>query len=262
MKVLVLGAGKMVESILEGLKNETDLSQFYIYSPSGVSSKALAKKIGCHVAETIDEVANPEWIWIGCKPQQLKSLEQSFRGKFPQVTFVSMLAAISEADQLKILGVNRLIRIMPNLPIRFKKGITLITSRSASSDLKRLSNLFSLVGLVKEVNENQFEELTLLTGSGPALFYEFTKNLGHCFSSLPASEVEELSRAVLQGAGVSAEASGDGLKEMIDHVTSKAGVTIAVLEKWREEKLEQVIKNGVEAGLQRTFEIKDFLRHN
>lgn len=262
MKVLVLGAGKMVEAILEGLKNETDLSQFYIYSPSGVSSKVLAKKIGCHVAESIEDVKNPEWIWIGCKPQQLKGLEQSFRGKFPQVTFVSMLAAISEADQLEILGVNRLIRIMPNLPIRFKKGITLMTSRSATSDIKRISNIFSLVGLVKEVNESQFEELTLLTGSGPALFYEFTKSLGNCFSSLPASEIEELSRAVLQGSGFSVSASDDTLKEMIDQVTSKAGVTIAVLERWRSEKLEQVLMNGVEAGLQRTFEIKDSLRRS
>lgn len=262
MKVLILGAGKMVEAILEGLKNESDLSNFYLYSPSGRSAEVLAKKVGAKFAATLDEVKDPTWVWVGCKPQQLKDLSLLIQGKFPKATYVSMLAALAEADQLKVLGVSKLIRIMPNLPVKFKKGVTLLSSTSAQEELKQVKNLFSLIGLAQEVSEIELEELTLLTGSGPALFYEFTKMLAMSFTSLTEKDREHLARMVLSGAGVSLDSSGENLTEMINGVTSKAGVTIAVLEEWRRLKLNELIQKGVHTGKERSTEIRATLRQN
>lgn len=262
MKVLILGAGKMVEAILHGLKNESDLSQFYIYTPSGKSAELLAKKMGINFVATLDEVKDPTWVWLGCKPQQLKELALSIKGKFPNAIYVSMLAALAEADQLKVLGVSKLVRIMPNLPVKYKKGITLLSSTSASAELKQVKTLFSFIGLAKEVREAELEELTLLTGSGPALYYEFTKLLAGSFSSLSQIEREELARMVLTGAGVSIETSSEALSEMINNVTSKAGVTIAVLEKWRESNMITLVKGGVLAGKERSNVIRESIRQS
>lgn len=259
MKVLILGAGKMTEAILEGLKDETDLSRYYIYSPSGKSAEALAKKVGAHFLADLNSLPNPDWVWIGCKPQQLKTLAESIQGKFNQAVFVSMLAAIPEEDQLNVLGVKKLIRIMPNLPVKFKKGITLISSVSAASELPKARALFSLIGLAQEVKEAELEELTLLTGSGPALFYEFTKLLGSSFTSLNEIEREQLARMVLLGSATSAAKSPENLTPMIDAVTSKAGVTIAVLEEWRKLGLSRLLLDGIERGKRRTLEIKESL---
>jgi pyrroline-5-carboxylate reductase len=261
MKVLILGAGRMVEAILEGLKNESDLSQFYIFSPSGTSAERLAKKVGVNYAASLDDVKDPKWVWIGCKPQQLHELAKSIKGKYPLATYLSMLAAIPEADQLKILGVSKLIRIMPNLPVRFKRGVTLMSSVSAKDELKLVKNLFSLVGLAKELEESELEELTLLTGSGPALFYEFTKMLAMSFTSLSMVEREKLARMTLTGAGLSSDMSGEDLTEMINGVTSKGGVTIAVLEEWRRLKLNEQIQKGVLSGKDRSNVITETLRH-
>lgn len=262
MKVLILGAGKMVEAILEGLKNESDLSHFYVYSPSGKSAVQLAKKIGINFVTSLDEIKDPDWIWLGCKPQQLNHLASSIEGRFPNATYLSMLAALAEVDQLKILGAAKLVRIMPNMPVKFKKGVTLISSNSAASELKQVLNLFSLIGLAKVVKENELEELTLLTGSGPALFYEFSKMLAGSFTSLTESEREDLARMVLAGSGVSATGSVETLSEMISSVTSKGGVTIAVLESWKQLKLNELIGNGVAAGKQRSSQIRESLRRN
>jgi pyrroline-5-carboxylate reductase len=259
MKVLVCGAGKMVEAILEGLQNEMDLSQFYIYSPSGKSAQELAKKVGAQFVAAPSDVKDVSWVWIGCKPQQLGDLAKTLKGLFMQATFVSMLAALPEADQMKTMGINKLIRIMPNQPVKYKKGVTLISSFSAQADIHRVKTLFSLVGLAQEVKENELEELTLLTGSGPAFFYEFARDLGASFSSLTDSERENLARMVLQGAGVSSAQSEESLTTMINSVTSKAGVTIAVLEKWRVLNLKQLIREGVRRGKERSKEIKDSL---
>lgn len=259
MKVLILGAGKMTSGILEGLKNETDLSQFSIYSPSGKSAKELARSVGANFIQSLDGIKDPTWVWIGCKPQQLNDLATTIQGKFSSATFVSMLAAIPEETQRKILGVNRLVRIMPNLPVQYKKGITLISSLSSPADIKAVKNLFSLVGLAQEVTEEELEELTILTGSGPALFYEFTKVLGESFTSLNQESREDLARMVLAGSAASATLSSDKLADMIDAVTSKAGVTIAVLEQWRKLRLNELIQDGVTRGKKRTEEIKAHL---
>jgi pyrroline-5-carboxylate reductase len=260
MKVLILGAGKMVEAILLGLQNESDLSQYYLFSPSGKSAELLAKKVGVHFISSLDEIKDPTWVWIGCKPQQLNELAKSINGKFPQATFVSMLAALSELDQREILGVSKLVRIMPNLPVKFKKGVTLVSSESAPLEIKHIKNLFSLLGVSQVVTEPELEELTLLTGSGPALFYEFTKLLASSFTSLSQIEREGLARMVLSGSGVSLQSSEDGLDGMINQVTSKAGVTIAVLDEWRRLMLVELIQKGISAGKKRSNEISQTLR--
>jgi pyrroline-5-carboxylate reductase len=262
MKTLILGAGKMVEAILVGLKEETDLSNYILYSPSGESAKKLAQSIGCRYVLCLDEVREVDFVWLGCKPQQLKALASSISGKFKHATFVSLLAAVPEVEQLKILAVNKLVRVMPNLPVKFKRGVTLLSSSSAKEDLKKVKSLFSLLGLAHEVMESELDELTLLTGSGPALFYEFTKCLFHSFSSLAPAEREKLSRMVLQGAGEAVAIDDNDLDVMINAVTSKGGVTIAVLENWRKNGMDKLISDGVRSGLKRSEEIKDSLLHN
>lgn len=259
MKVLVLGAGKMTEAILFGLKDEADLSQYSIFSPSGKSAEELAKKVGARFVKSLDEVSNPDMVWVGCKPQQLKSLSESLGGRFAQATFVSMLAALPEKQQLDLLKASKLVRIMPNLSVRFKKGVTLLSSESAPNEMKIIKGLFSLLGLARSVTEDELEELTLLTGSGPALFYEFTKILAGSFTSLDPQERENLARMVLLGSGISAEKNPEGLNVMIDAVTSKGGVTIAVLEEWRKLGQDKLIASGIEAGKKRTAEIKELL---
>lgn len=261
MKVLVLGAGKMLEAILVGLSASQDLKDWGLYSPSGVSASKLAASIGAQWVQDLDQV-KPDLVIVGCKPQQLKDLKLTIGDRFKGALFVSVLAAISEKDQLNILGASKLIRIMPNLPVRYGKGVSLIASESAAHELDQIQKLFSNLGMALVLSEIELEELTLLTGSGPAFFYEFTKNLAEGFTSLNQNKREELSRFVLMGAAHSASLNQDPLDKMISEVTSKGGVTIAVLERWRESKLFSVLKTGIEAGKKRSAELRDLIRQS
>lgn len=252
MRVLVIGAGKMVESILAGLSAE-GVTSWGIVSKSGVSAKNLATKFGIHYVERVQDFERPDWILLGCKPQQIKEI------KIPDVPVMSLLAALSEKSQKDILGVSHLVRVMPNLPVKFKKGVTLLSSES-KGHLQFPQELFRKLGITEVLQENELEELTLLTGSGPALFYEFTKTLSESFSSLSQADRERLASAVLVGAAHSVE--GQDLQRLIDAVTSKGGVTIAVLEEWRKKGLGNVLGDGVKNGLKRTHELKSHLLQN
>src|SRR5690606_30193627 len=101
-----------------------------IWSPSGVSARELASKVGAQWVEDLNAITADQ-VWVGCKPQQLRTLASYLPEQVKSALFVSMLAAIPEIYQKEILGVKKLVRIMPNLPVRFGEGITLIASSSA-----------------------------------------------------------------------------------------------------------------------------------
>jgi pyrroline-5-carboxylate reductase len=107
------------------------------------------------------------------------------------------------------------------------------------------------------MSEKELEEITLLTGSGPALFYEFARSLSGAFTSLSPEEREELTKSVMKG--VAASVSEDSFDNLIHAVTSKGGVTIAVLEEWRRRNLSGVLSAGVQNGIKRTEELKALL---
>ena len=260
MKVLVLGAGKMVEAILTGLKKTENLSEWMIYSPSGTSAMKLAGKVGAGFVKNLDEVKGPDWVLIGCKPQQLTELKETLKGRFKDSLFISILAALSEEDQIKTMEVKSLIRVMPNLPVEFNEGIVLLSSSSGADRLHSFRSYFSRLGEALIVEEQELEELTLLTGSGPAFFYEFALNLSREFTSLSEVQRENLAKQVLKGAGIAVKNSTQSLSVMTDAVTSKGGVTIAVLEEWRRLGLLELLKKGILAGKARTQEIKSLLR--
>lgn len=260
MKVLVLGAGKMVQAILLGLKHTEDLSQWMIFSPSGTSAKNLANQMGAQHVADLSVASEADFILVGCKPQQLLSLKETIGDRFKNTLFVSLLAAVSEKDQLRTLGARELIRCMPNLPVEFRKGVVLLSSKSARDKVVSFQRLFSKLGMGLVVSEDELEELTLLTGSGPALFYEFTQRLSEAFHSLDSLKREELARAVLMGAAITVEKDQASLQELVKRVTSKGGVTIAVLEAWRREGFGGFLRKGIEQGKLRAEEIKSLIR--
>ncbi len=260
MRVLVLGAGKMTMGLLKGLKSSQNLSEWMIWSPSGTSAQKLASDVGALYVPDLMAVKNPDWILVGCKPQQLKDLKNTIGDKFKDALFVSMLAAITEDEQKNILGCSDLIRIMPNLPVEHRDGIVLLSSTSAKGRLSSFQTLFSKLGFALTVKEDEFEELTLLTGSGPAFFYEFAQNLSSSFSSLDKETREKLVKLVLKGAAKNLSEGTKTLEEHTAAVTSKGGVTIAVLEKWREEKFFEFIARGIDAGKKRIEELRAILR--
>lgn len=252
MRVLVVGAGKMVDAILAGTAG-AGLSSWGIVSKTGESAKRLADQYGLKYVAKVEDFGKPDWILLGCKPQQIKDIT------IPDVPVMSLLAALPEKSQKESLKVSHLVRVMPNLPVRFNKGVTLLYS-SSKSHMPFPTELFRKLGVVKHMEEKEFEEITLLTGSGPALFYEFTKSLAASFTSLSETDREELAKAVLIGAAQSVE--GQDLQKLIDAVTSKGGVTIAVLEEWRKNGLASVLGQGVKNGLKRTEELKSHLLQN
>jgi pyrroline-5-carboxylate reductase len=259
MKVLVLGAGKMVEAFLLGMKKTENLSEWFIYSPSGVSAKRVAQKVGAKSISDLSEMKNLDWILLGCKPQHLHELKEILGDRFTHSLYISLLAAISEEQQLEILQATQLIRAMPNLAVESHEGVVFLSSQSSFEKLSIFQHHFSQLGMALIVKEEELDELTLLTGSGPGLFYTFANELAASFVSLDGPRRELLVKQVIKGCASSFD-SNQSLSQMTDAVTSKAGVTIAVINEWKKNHLWLLMKEGLLAGQKRMIEIRDQLR--
>jgi pyrroline-5-carboxylate reductase len=255
-RVLVCGAGNMAQGIFEGLHTKIDLSHYFFYTPSGHRAQELAKRVGAEWLKDLSGEGGFDWIFLALKPQQLKDLAPHVKAHFPHTPVVSFLAALSEAQQRQVLGAEKLIRLMPNLASRYHQGIALLCSESAPEKLPLVQEIFSHLGYTQVVKENELDELTLLTGSGPAIFYELTHILAQSFHSLTPEVRQELARRTLQGAACITQQSSSALSELIDQVTSKGGVTMALLEKSRALGLKSVIQQAVNRGLERLKEMR------
>jgi len=248
----VLGAGKMTQAIFIGLSQKIDGRSFTFYTPSMTSAKDLASQTNGNFSKDIPDHIEADFLWLGLKPQGLESLRGLGEQISSKTIVISMLAAIDEKTQMDILGVKKLIRVMPNLPVKYNQGVTLIASESAPEALEEVCDLFNLVGEGHILSENDLEKLTLLTGSGPAFIYEFIKILSSHFDHANA---EALVRSVLLGSAETVKNEDSSLQKLIDSVTSKGGVTIAVLNKWRENGLSDLVAAGIMSGKARSAEL-------
>ena len=68
---------------------------------------------------------------------------------------------------------------MPNTAVRVRKGVTSITAHASATneDIAFAKKLFSSVGVVFEILEEQKDALTAVSGSGPAFALLFLEGL-------------------------------------------------------------------------------------
>lgn len=264
MKAVVLGCGNMSRAIIEGMSGAVDFSETYFYTPSQSKAKSLAAQVkGRFAAELTDLPTDPDVVILGCKPQQFAELSKLIKGKFhSDPLYLSILAATPLSLHESLLGSKKILRVMPNMSVRFKKGISILLDSDIPEVLKiEWEKNFALIGKVKRVKtEEQFNHLMLLCGSGPAFMYQWLKWLSVMSEDLTMNEREELAIAVMEGAlETMRNDSSKSLETLISEVTSKGGVTAAVLSGWSDESIQGKLQAGWDKGIKRTEEIEKII---
>ena len=265
MKGIVLGCGNMSSAIIEGMASVIDFSNTAFYTPSQTKAMNLSKKVGGVFAATLEDLpTNPDFVILACKPQQFAELAKKIKSSFTSdPLFISILAATPRSLHESLLGSNRILRVMPNMPVRFKQGVSLLLSASGVKEDEKAfwEKSFSEIGVVKWTKtEDEFNHLMLLCGSGPAFMYQWLKWLSEMSDDLSLKERESLAISVMEGALASIKNdSSKSLENLISEVTSKGGVTAAVLNGWDEAKVSGALSQGWKKGISRTSEIEQII---
>ncbi|MFY7993812.1 MAG: pyrroline-5-carboxylate reductase family protein [Bacteriovoracaceae bacterium] len=265
MKGIVLGCGNMSQAMIQGMKGVVDFKQTFFYTPSKTRAKNLAQEVGGLFAQELDDLPrDPDFVFINCKPQQFNQLAQDLKGRFTSnPLFISILAATPRSLHETLLGSDRILRVMPNMPVRYQKGVSLLLSSNGVSDSekKKWTEYLGSLGMIKWTQtEEEFNRLMLLCGSGPAFMYQWLRWLSQMSDDLDLAQREELSIAVMEGALFALKSAPEkNLETLIGEVTSKGGVTAAVLEGWKTAGVEESLKKGFIQGEKRTNEIQDLI---
>ncbi|MDN7023440.1 pyrroline-5-carboxylate reductase [Methanoculleus sp. FWC-SCC1] len=145
------------------------------------------------------------------------------------------LVSIAAAPDLKTLEdayPGPVTRAMPSILSEVGRGTTLIAheSRTRTTEAERVERLFSAIGSVVRVGEENLAAATVISGCGPALIAAISEELLHAAvrgSDLTREDAGRLVRETLIGTAAYLEATGTSLEDLIRRVATPGGITEA-----------------------------------
>jgi pyrroline-5-carboxylate reductase len=200
-------------------------------------------------------------ILLGVKPQLLGQVAPQVEPLTgPETVVISILAGV----ELDVLGqhfprARGIVRIMPNLAAALGKSPIALAARGLDEqDRAAVFELLMPLGTPEWIDEDEFDLVTALAGSGPAFVYRFIDALGAASAvlGLPEDKARRLALATAEGAALLAAASEHDPRELARRVASPGGVTQAGLDALDEgDSLEQLIEKTLRAARDRSAEM-------
>jgi len=241
-KLLILGAGKMGGSLLNGLIDNAELDfDIVVVEPHLNSDNSdLIKKNKIKHYDSIRDIKDPDFdlILFAVKPQVIEEVCNDVLENLDQrkaFSIISILAGTKAKTFESHFENSQVIRSMPNLAASVGSGITaLYTNESTDKLFKTIADkIFSGVGEIIWVdNEDIMDVITATSGSGPAYYFFLTECLSFVAQEMGLNPIDadKLSRQVAIGSSDIMKASNDSLSNLREKVTSKGGTTEAALE--------------------------------
>ena len=240
-----------------GLQDILVEEQLFGYDKNEIKKRELKiKNFANSVGELVGEV---EVIILAVKPQSLAELADELSGKCQDKLVISMLAGVTVEKLQSVLGAERVIRCMPNLPIKVGQGVTgWVASLAVGSEDKKLAQkIFSAFGYQIEVlEEEKLDSITALSGSGPAYYFYLCNILAKEAVKMGFTDAEAraIAENTFQGAAKLLEQGNLSSGEWVQVVASKGGTTEAALKSFTEDKFDEVVKRALERARERSKE--------
>lgn len=251
----VVAAGIPVESIVA--TNRTVDKAAELAALAGVESVALAVS----PSGNVDAASRARIVVVGVKPAMVTDLLTEIAPVLrDDAIVVSVAAGVTNAQMSAALGGGvSVVRTMPNTPAIVGKAVTgMAGAESASSaDRALVRQLFETVGTVVEIDEEQINALSTISGSGPAYVYYlievFTRAaIGKGFTP---EQARLLAEQTFIGAAALLEASGEDPAELRRQVTSPNGSTERAIWVFEASDLDEIAVKATDAALARSREL-------
>jgi len=250
----------MGQALIQGILRGGLLTPDRIWAATRTSASAQAVESTLGVPVTTryeDRLPNTAIVLLCVKPAHVPSaigrLAQS--GLPPGTLLISIAAGVSTARLEQLLGVpNPWIRAMPNTPSIVGEGMTVICGgkHATPAHLEQAQSLFAVVGRCRQVDEQHFNAITALSGSGPAYVYLIIEAMADAGVrvGLPRQLALDLVAQTVGGAARMVQATGRHPAALRDDVTTPAGCTIAGLLMLEDGKIRSVLARAIEEAAQ------------
>lgn len=253
-KIGFVGAGKMAQAIIKGIIKADFFSKDNIFAsePNLEAAKKVEQQFGIKVfTDNKELVKNADIILFAVKPFVVNDVIDSIKSAIrDNQTIISIAAGIStEKIQTRLEKNIPVVRVMPNTPALVNEGMAAICGGKfvRYEHLCFAKELFSCLGRVIEIEENQIDIITAISGSSPAFYYYFINEIARAAEKLGFDYNLGLLAAAQSALGSAKMILETGVapETLIDNVTTKGGTTEVGMNVLREANLDKIICRAI-----------------
>jgi pyrroline-5-carboxylate reductase len=256
----MIGAGNMGYTFAEGMAESPLLNKhkLMIHDRNADTLNRIKHNQLFRVYDNLaDCLPTADIVFIAVKPYHCEDLFELMREHVnEQQLFVSMMAGVTIRSIQNMLGIDKVIRSMPNLPAKVGKGVTSFTESPTVTRVESLMirNLLDTTGVAIHVaNEDFIDKSTGISGSGPAYVFYFMQSMLEAALKMGFSDYDAkvLVTNTFEGAITLFKESDLSPTSWINRVASKGGTTEAALSSMEDNNVKELIKEAALAAFQR-----------
>ena len=261
VKLGFIGGGKLGGSVIRGLVRAKycSSSSILVSEPVEAARRALEEELGIMTtAENAQIAEKAEVILVGVKPSVVLPVLSELASETERKLVISLAAGVRIAAMEKAAAAH-FMRAMTNTPSSVCRAATALArgTRTTATELSMAREIFSAIGVVVEVSEDQIDAVTALAGSGPAFVYTVIEALAEGGKKMGLGHDVALTLATqtVLGAAKLARESKLSPEELRKMVVTPGGTTAAGLAAMTELKTEAGLIAAVEAAAKRGAEM-------
>ena len=260
-KLAIIGTGMMGQAILGGILRNQVLSRenvsIFDADPIKMQTVAADLKVSAKTS-SVDAVKGADAVLIAVKPQYLSGVLSELKGKIDPDSFViSIVAGVPIANFQEGLNHPTIVRVMPNTPAQIGEGVSgWIATPDLTKDQRTLAEaILSGTGHTYELkNESQLDQITAVSGSGPAYVFLFIEAMidTAVHIGIPRAQAEEIVIQTVEGSVKYLEARKTHPAVLRNEVTSPGGTTAEALYEFEKHGFRDAIASAMWACYDRT----------
>jgi len=264
MKIGFIGFGNMAKAIAKGLIDNDVVKKEHLYFSTRSEGSRLAIAESWHINGLTSNQAvidHSDTVLLAVKPHQVDSVLRELKIPSDRL-LLSVVAGYSSSQLHQYLPADQVIRTMPNLNAQVNASMTALVENTEiqDDDMDKAKTIFSAVGEVMVVPEDQLGIFIALAGSSPALVFLFIDTLARAAVKygMPKDKATKIAAQAVLGSGKTVKEASDSPWNLIDHVSSPGGITVeAVL-----SLLESDFSSSLITAVDKMIEKNDAMTNN
>lgn len=262
-KIAFIGGGNMATAIIARMADHWDEhSNIHVLDLNDNKLDKLHNDFGITPHKEIGPwLSEMDCVIFAVKPQQLPEALSDAKEFLKNNFVLSIAAGVKIRDIEKLLGHNRICRVMPNTPVKEGLGVCGIYMASEDEeDKKTVEEILSPAGLLIWCSfESMIDSVTAVSGSGPAYVFLFLLALEKAALEFgfTAEQSRQMAIYTVLGSATLAKNSDEPFSELCRKVQSKGGTTIEATKIIEGSGFQEMMLRAMQACRTRAIELGD-----
>ena len=263
-KIAIIGYGVMGKAIASSLLNTGKVrpGNMIVVEPTPERLDDLKREFGIQgYTDSAEVVGKADIVILAVKPQGLNHAAQAIKGNIqPDALVISILAGVTLSTLIEKLGVQQIIRTMPNTAAQIGMGITVWVKTPAVSEEKKqmASEIIQTMGEEVFVDDEGYLDMaTALSGTGPAYVFLFMESMidAGVHMGFPRRIAEKLVVQTIRGSTEFFLRNHEHPARLRNDVTSPGGTSAEALYYLEKAGFRTAISRAIWAAYERSIEL-------